>query len=64
MRKESPAGLISWLIIVTLRAPSSAGAVVRSFSGRLLMQVASDHLVKGSKITDSNNIITGFVHNY
>lgn len=62
--KESLAGLIWWLIIVTWRAPSGAGAAALPFSCRLLMPFASDQLIRASKITESNNIITRFARNY
>lgn len=64
MRQESPAGLIWWLIIVTWRAPSSAGTAALPFSRRLLMPFASHQLIRASKITESNNVITRFARNY
>lgn len=60
LRKESLAGLIWWLIIVTWCALSAAAL---PFSCLLLTPGASDQLIRAAKITGSNNVITRFAHN-
>lgn len=57
MRKESLAGLIWWLIIVTWHALSAAAL---PFSRLLLTPGASDQLIRAAQITGSNNVIARF----